>query len=134
MCSQPLKMATRRTKSLANIVVEFISNGEAVGRGKVVKVSNLDVLHGSHLPKGCYGITMIQTYGGKDANLPYPLPIEDDITTLSAAINTTIAWPKIDVVSDPLSFFVMINLFDILTVLISFSVRELSLPIHQETQ
>ena len=42
---------------------------------------------------------MTSLYGGKDALLPHLLPMEEEITTLKESINTTIAWPKDDLVS-----------------------------------
>ena len=91
-------MAPRKANVMLNANVEFIHNKKAIGRGKVVKVSNLDVLHGSRLPKGCYGVAVNNIYEGKDAPLPHPVPMEDDITSLKAALNTIVAWPKDDLV------------------------------------
>ena len=42
---------------------------------------------------------MLSIYGAKDAPLPHLIPMEDDITTLKGALNTTVAWPKEDLVS-----------------------------------
>ena len=84
---------------MLNANVEFIHNKKAIGRGKVVKVYNLDVLHGSTLPKGCYGVAVNSIYEGKDAPLPHLVPMEDDITSLKAALNTIAAWPKEDLVN-----------------------------------
>ena len=83
---------------MLNATVEFVHNKQGIGPGKVLKVSNLDVLHGTRLPKGCYGVAVISVYGGKDAPLPHLVPMEDNIKTLKEAINTTIAWPKEDLV------------------------------------
>ena len=84
---------------MLNEIVEFVHNKQSIGRGKVLKVSNLDVLHGIRMPKGCYGVSVFSVYGGKDAPLPHLIPMEDDITTLKGDINTTVAWPKEDLVS-----------------------------------
>ena len=87
-------MGPRKVNVMLNANVEFIHNNKAIGRGKVVKVSNLDVLHGSRLPKGCYGVAVNYIYEGKDAPLPHPMPMENDITSLKAALNTIVAWPR----------------------------------------
>ena len=92
-------MAPRKVNVMLNANVEFIFNKKPIGRGKVVKVSNLDVLHGSKLPKVCYGAAVNSIYKGKDAPLPHPVPMEDDITSLKAALNTIVAWPKEDLVN-----------------------------------
>lgn len=92
-------MAPRKPTGMLNEIVEFMHNKQGIGRGKVVKIYNVDKLHGSRLPKGCYGVTVLSVYGGKDAPLPHLLPMEDDIKTLREAINTTIAWPKEDLVN-----------------------------------
>ena len=91
-------MAPRKANPMLNATVEFVHNKQGIGRGKVLKVINLDVLHGTRLPKGCYGVAVISVYGGKDAPLPHLVPMEDNIKTLKEAINTTIAWPKEDLV------------------------------------
>ena len=70
-------MAPCKTNVMLNALVEFIHNKLPIGHGKILKVSNLDVLHGSRLSKGCYyGVSVITIYGGKD------VPMEDKITTL----------------------------------------------------
>ncbi|MCO5569949.1 hypothetical protein L7F22_023663 [Adiantum nelumboides] len=75
-------------------LVEILDNGEAIGRGKLTKVSNLDVLHGSRMPSGCYGVFVFQVYAGKDAPLCHLNLMDNDTTTLCCAMNTIIAWPK----------------------------------------
>ena len=106
---QILKVAPRKTNAFLNEVVEFLSKGQVVDRGKVTKVSNLDVLHGIRLPKGCYRVAMTQVYGGKDADLSHPPPMEDDVRNLSATIKTTIAWPKKDLLCDYYFVFTMVQ-------------------------
>ena len=91
-------MAPRKANPMLNATMEFVHNKQGIGRGKGLKVSNLDILHGTRLPKGCYGFAVISVYGGKDAPLPHLVPMEDNIKTLKEAINTTIAWPKEDLV------------------------------------
>ena len=91
-------MASCKANPMLNATMEFVHNKQGIGWGKVLKVSNLDVLHGTRLPKGCYGVAVISVYGGKDAPLPHLVPMEDNIKTLKEAINTTIAWPKEDFV------------------------------------
>ena len=83
-------MAPGKVNVMLNANVEFIYNKKAIERGKVVKVSNLYVLHGSMLPKGCYGVAVNSIYEGKDAPLSHPVPMEDDITSLKAALNTIV--------------------------------------------
>ena len=74
--------------------------------------SNLDVLHGSHPPKDFCKVFVIETYGEKDANLPHPIPMEDYIMTLRATINTIVAWPKNDLISEACDVFKLVNLFE----------------------
>lgn len=76
-------MALCKRDIFLNQLVEFLVHGESISsRGKVTKVSNLDAPHGSSIPKGCYGIEVIQVYKDKDADLPYLLPKDEDIKTL----------------------------------------------------
>ena len=89
-------MAPCKVNVMLNANVEFIHNKKAIERGKV---SNLDVLHGSRLPEGCYRVAVNSIYEGKDAPLPHPVPMEDDITSLKAALNTIVAWLKEDLVN-----------------------------------
>ena len=91
-------MAPRKANPMLNATVEFVHNKQGIGWENFFKVSNLDVLHGTRLPKCCYGVVVISVYGGKDAPLPHLVPMEDNIKTLKEAINTTIAWPKEDLV------------------------------------
>ena len=92
-------MAPTKAKSTLGAIVEFLSNGEAIGRGKVMKISNLDVLHNSRMPKGCFGVSVLQVYEGMDAPLPHLNQGDENTTTLRAAEGSIIAWPKEDLVS-----------------------------------
>ena len=92
-------MAPVKSRSPIGSIVEFLYNGEAIGRGKITKISNLDVLHGSRMPKGCYGVLVIQVYGGKNVPLPHMNPMDNETTTLRDAIQTIVVWPKNDLVS-----------------------------------
>ena len=92
-------MPPRKVNVMLNEIVEFVHNKQPIGRGEILKVSNLDVLHESRMPKGCYGVFVLSICRGKDAPLPHLIPMEDDITTLKGALNTTVAWPKEDLVS-----------------------------------
>ena len=83
-----------RNANFMNAMVEFLVDGVAIGHGKVLKVSQSDILHGSKLPKDCYGIFVMQVFEGKDGVLPHLLSMEKDIQNLKETINTTIAWPK----------------------------------------
>ena len=91
-------MAPRKANPMLNATVEFVHKKQGIGWVKVLKVSNLDILHGTRLPKGCYVVAVIFVYGGKDAPLPHLVPMEDNIKTFKEAISTTIAWPKEDLV------------------------------------
>ena len=103
-------MALHKANPFLNAAVEFKYNGEAVGRGKVLKVSNLDVLHGSKLPRGCYGIAVLSVYGGENAPLAHPLPHDNNITTLKDAINTSIVWQKDNLVYFACQLFISCNI------------------------
>ncbi|KAI5084185.1 hypothetical protein GOP47_0000354, partial [Adiantum capillus-veneris] len=83
-----------RGKRIVGSLVEIMNNGEAIGRGKITKVSNLDVLNGSRMPSGCYGVSVVQVYAGKDAPLRHLNPMDEDTKTLCCAVNTIVAWPK----------------------------------------
>ena len=75
-------MAPRKTNVFLNQIVELIADGEHVGRKKVTKISKLDVLHSSRIPKGCYGIEVIELYSDKDANLFHVPPMDEGVKTL----------------------------------------------------
>ncbi|MCO5603184.1 hypothetical protein L7F22_057331 [Adiantum nelumboides] len=46
------------------------------------------------MPSGCYGVSVVQAYVGKDAPLCHLNQMDNDTTPLRCAMNTIIAWPK----------------------------------------
>ena len=74
-------MAPHKINVFLNQIVEFIAHGEPVGRKKVTKISNLDVLHSSRISKGYYGVEVIQVYSDKDADLPHAPLMDEDVKT-----------------------------------------------------
>ena len=53
---------------------------------------------------------MLFVYGGKNAPLAHPLPHDNNITTLKDAINTSIAWPKDNLVYFACQLFISCNI------------------------
>ena len=77
-------------------------NGKRVARGLVVQTSSKEKLHGVQLPRNTVGVSVLNVF---DPTIPLPFipAIDDDITILGHAKNTTIAWPIRDVVSQQLN-------------------------------
>ena len=74
--------------------------GETIGEGVLKKKGPKAKLHGSLLPRGCYGVQVNSVLKKQQVPLHHLLPMEKDITTLEQAIGTTVAWPINEVVID----------------------------------
>lgn len=87
--------------------VNLMWKGKRVARGLVVQTSTKEKLHGAQLPSSAIGVSVLNVF---DPNIPLPFipAIDDDITILRHAKNTTIAWPVKDVVrkSQNVSYFI----------------------------
>ena len=79
-------------------LVNFIFKGMSVGEGKLKFKGAKAKLHGSPLPKGCYGV-QDKDWSEDSVPLHYPLSMDENTVTLQQAIDTSVAWPSKDVVS-----------------------------------
>ena len=80
-------------------IVNFIFKGMRVGEGQLKVKGAKTELHGSLLPKGCYGVQVDKVWSEDSVPLHYPPPMDEDTVTLQQAIGTSVAWPSKDVVS-----------------------------------
>ena len=80
-------------------LVNFIFKGMRVGEGQLKVKGAKAKLHGSPLPKGCYGVQVDKVWSEDSVPLHYPPPMDEDTVTLQQAIGTSIARPSKDVVS-----------------------------------